>query len=127
MGAKNHAIILPDANKEATIEQLAGAAFGAAGQRCMALSVAIMVGEAKNWVPDLVNRAKQLKVSAGHEPGTDVGPVISKDSKARIESLIESGIKAVSFCLDCLFSYFQEPPSISYLILNISSYFLPFI
>ncbi|XP_022899968.1 probable methylmalonate-semialdehyde/malonate-semialdehyde dehydrogenase [acylating], mitochondrial [Onthophagus taurus] len=98
LGAKNHAIILPDANKEETINQLAGASFGAAGQRCMALSVAIMVGEAQKWIPDLVEKAKQLKVSAGHEPGTDVGPVISRESKKRIEYLIESGIKQGAQC-----------------------------
>ncbi|KRT86151.1 hypothetical protein AMK59_662 [Oryctes borbonicus] len=98
LGAKNHAIVLPDANKEATIDQLAGAAFGAAGQRCMALSVAIMVGEAKNWIPDLVARARLLKVSAGHEPGADLGPVISKEARKRVETLIESGIKAGAEC-----------------------------
>ncbi len=49
MGAKNHGVIMPDANKEYTINQLVGAAFGAAGQRCMALSTAVMVGEAKDW------------------------------------------------------------------------------
>jgi len=98
LGAKNHAVVLPDANKEATIEQLAGAAFGAAGQRCMALSVAILVGEAKDWVPDLVARAKQLKVNAGHEPGTDVGPVITPQAKERILNLIEAGIKQGAKC-----------------------------
>lgn len=98
LGAKNHAVILPDANKEATIEQLAGAAFGAAGQRCMALSAAIFVGEAQNWIPDLVERAKKLKVNAGHEPGTDVGPVISPQAKQRILQLIDSGIKQGAKC-----------------------------
>ncbi|WP_160015335.1 aldehyde dehydrogenase family protein, partial [Raoultella sp. 18110] len=49
MGAKNHAIVMPDANKEQTLNALAGAAFGAAGQRCMALSVVVLVGEAQHW------------------------------------------------------------------------------
>ncbi|XP_065159870.1 probable methylmalonate-semialdehyde/malonate-semialdehyde dehydrogenase [acylating], mitochondrial [Atheta coriaria] len=98
LGAKNHAVILPDANKEATIEQLVGAGFGAAGQRCMALSVAILVGEAKNWLPDLIARASQLKVNAGHEPGTDVGPVITPQAKERIHQLIEAGIKQGAKC-----------------------------
>lgn len=65
MGAKNHGVIMPDANKEQTLNQLVGAAFGAAGQRCMALSTAVFVGEAKEWLPDLVARAKKLKLNAG--------------------------------------------------------------
>ncbi|KAJ2951487.1 hypothetical protein O0L34_g13639 [Tuta absoluta] len=93
MGAKNHGVIMPDANKEHTLNQLAGAAFGAAGQRCMALSTAVFVGSAKEWIPDLVERAKALKVNAGHVPGTDVGPVISPQAKARILRLVESGVK----------------------------------
>lgn len=56
---------MPDANKENTLNQLVGAAFGAAGQRCMALSTAILVGEARSWLPDLVERAKALRVNAG--------------------------------------------------------------
>lgn len=93
MGAKNHGVIMPDANKETAINQLVGAAFGAAGQRCMALSTAIFVGESKNWIPELVAKAKLLKVSAGHESNVDIGPVISKDSKKRIERIIESSYK----------------------------------
>jgi len=65
MGAKNHGVVMPDANKEQTLNQLCGAAFGAAGQRCMALSTAVFVGEAKNWLPDLVDRARKLKVNGG--------------------------------------------------------------
>lgn len=56
---------MPDANKEATLNSLVGAAFGAAGQRCMALSTAVFVGEARNWVPEIIERAKKLKVNAG--------------------------------------------------------------
>ncbi|XP_076285662.1 putative methylmalonate-semialdehyde/malonate-semialdehyde dehydrogenase [acylating], mitochondrial isoform X1 [Lasioglossum baleicum] len=93
MGAKNHCVVLPDANKNKTISQIVGAAFGAAGQRCMALSVAIFVGKSKDWVPELVEAAKKLKVNAGHVPGTDLGPVISPQSKERIHRLIESGVK----------------------------------
>ena len=58
---------MPDANKENTLNQLVGAAFGAAGQRCMALSTAILVGEAKKWLPELVERAKKLRVNAGNQ------------------------------------------------------------
>ncbi|MBH1966205.1 MAG: CoA-acylating methylmalonate-semialdehyde dehydrogenase [Comamonadaceae bacterium] len=93
MGAKNHAIVLPDANKEQTLNALAGASFGAAGQRCMAVSTAVLVGEAQKWIPELVAKAKTLKVNAGTEKGTDVGPVISCAAKDRVESLIERGVK----------------------------------
>ena len=84
---------MPDANKENALNQLVGAAFGAAGQRCMALTTAVFVGETKEWIPDLIEKAKKLKVNAGHEPGTDIGPVISKDSKARIHRIIETSEK----------------------------------
>ncbi|MBF4556754.1 MAG: CoA-acylating methylmalonate-semialdehyde dehydrogenase [Pseudomonadales bacterium] len=93
MGAKNHAVVLPDANREQTLNALVGAGFGAAGQRCMATSVVVLVGAAKQWLPDLKALAQKLTVNAGSEPGTDVGPVISKRAKARILDLIESGIK----------------------------------
>ncbi|MBC3386723.1 CoA-acylating methylmalonate-semialdehyde dehydrogenase [Pseudomonas sp. SWRI12] len=93
MGAKNHAVVLPDANREQTLNALVGAGFGAAGQRCMATSVVVMVGAAKQWLPELKALAQKLKVNAGSEPGTDVGPVISKRAKARILELIESGVK----------------------------------
>ena len=93
MGAKNHAIVLPDANKEQTLNAMAGAAFGAAGQRCMAASTLVLVGEARGWVPELVEKAKTLKVNAGTEPGTDVGPVISCAARGRIESMIAAGVE----------------------------------
>lgn len=66
MGAKNHGVILPDADKEDALNALVGAAFGATGQRCMALSVAVMVGESRNWIPDLVEKAKKLRLGEGH-------------------------------------------------------------
>ncbi|CAI8845068.1 CoA-acylating methylmalonate-semialdehyde dehydrogenase [Pseudomonas brassicacearum] len=93
MGAKNHAVVLPDANREQTLNALVGAGFGAAGQRCMATSVVVLVGAAKQWLPELKALAQKLKVNAGSEPGTDVGPVISKRAKARILELIESGVQ----------------------------------
>ena len=92
MGAKNHAIVMPDANKEQTLNALLGAAFGAAGQRCMALSVAVLVGDAQKWIPELVEKSKTLKVSGGTEPGTDVGPLVSCAALSRVESLIERGL-----------------------------------
>ena len=92
MGAKNHALVLPDANKEQTLNAIAGAAFGAAGQRCMALSVVVLVGEARNWVNDLSVKAQTLKVNAGTEKGTDVGPLVSCAARERVEGLIERGV-----------------------------------
>ncbi|MFV3368831.1 CoA-acylating methylmalonate-semialdehyde dehydrogenase [Pseudomonas sp. NY15435] len=93
MGAKNHAIVLPDAHKQQTLNNLLGASFGAAGQRCMALPVVILVGEAQAWLPELVEKARTLKVNAGAEPGTDVGPVVSCAALDRISGLIASGIE----------------------------------
>ncbi len=94
-GAKNHAVIMPDANPEATASALVGASMGAAGQRCMAISAAVFVGGIGKYKEALISKAKNLKVSAGHEPGADVGPVITRESKKRVEDLIESGIKQV--------------------------------
>lgn len=92
---------MPDANKENALNQLVGAAFGAAGQRCMALTTAVFVGETKNWIPDLVEKVKKLKVNAGHLPGTDIGPVISKESKQRIHKIIaESEKQGAKILLD---------------------------
>eukprot|EP01147_Barroeca_monosierra_P002287 gene2287-5281_t len=93
MGAKNHGVVLPDANKTATLNALVGAAFGAAGQRCMALSTAVLVGESASWSEELVDLARGLKVSAGDVPGTDVGPMISPEAKQRAFDLVESGVR----------------------------------
>lgn len=60
---------MPDANKNYTLNSLVGAAFGAAGQRCMALSTVVLVGEAQKWLPELVERSKQLKVTEGMQEG----------------------------------------------------------
>jgi len=93
MGAKNHAVVLPDANREQTLNALAGAGFGAAGQRCMATSVVVFVGASKDWLPELVERARGLSVNGGTEANTDVGPVVSRAAKERILGLIEAGVK----------------------------------
>src|SRR5690606_20823245 len=81
MGAKNHCVILPDADREVALNQLVGAAFGAAGQRCMATSVAVLVGEAREWLPDFIERAKKLKVNVGSDTGADLGPLVSPNAK----------------------------------------------
>ena len=93
MGAKNHAVVLPDAIKEPTLNALVGATFGAAGQRCMATSVTVLVGEARKWIPDIVAKARTLKVSAGVDKGADLGPVISTAAKQRILGLVEDGVR----------------------------------
>jgi malonate-semialdehyde dehydrogenase (acetylating)/methylmalonate-semialdehyde dehydrogenase len=93
LGAKNHATVMPDCNKNHALNAIAGAAFGAAGQRCMALSTLVMVGETKEWLPELAERAKELKVNGGFEEGADLGPVISPQSKKRIEDLIATAEK----------------------------------
>ena len=100
MGAKNHGVILPDANKEQTLNQLAGAAFGAAGQRCMALSVVVLVGAAGEWIDDIKAKAEGLIVSAGKHD-KDLGPLISPAAKARVEHLIGTGVEeGASLLLD---------------------------
>ncbi|KAI1214082.1 methylmalonate semialdehyde dehydrogenase [Annulohypoxylon truncatum] len=93
LGAKNHGVVMQDANKNHFINAVAGAAFGAAGQRCMALSTLVMVGETKEWLPELAESAKKLQVNGGFEAGADLGPIISPQSKERIESLIASAEK----------------------------------
>ena len=93
MGAKNHAVVMPDANREQSLNALVGATFGAAGQRCMATSVAVLVGATKQWIPDIVAKAKTLCVNAGSEKGADLGPVISKNAKNRVLGLIEDGVR----------------------------------
>jgi malonate-semialdehyde dehydrogenase (acetylating) / methylmalonate-semialdehyde dehydrogenase len=93
MGAKNHCVVLPDANKEQTINALVGAAFGAAGQRCMALSTAIFVGEAQKWIPEIVERAKKLRVGPGNQKGVDVCPLISPAAKQRVVDILSAGTR----------------------------------
>lgn len=93
MGAKNHCVILPDADPEVALNQLVGAAFGAAGQRCMAASVAVLVGDARQWLPDFVERARKLKVNAGSDRTADLGPLVSPQARDRVLSLIDTGEK----------------------------------
>ncbi|CAN9096452.1 Methylmalonate-semialdehyde dehydrogenase [acylating] [Alternaria alternata] len=90
LGAKNHALVMPDANKNLALNSIAGAAFGAAGQRCMALSALVTLGDTKEWIHDLVERAKNLQVNGGFEAGADLGPLISPESQKRVEDLIAS-------------------------------------
>lgn len=93
LGAKNHCVVMPDAARNLALNAIAGAAFGAAGQRCMALSVMITVGESSAWISELVERAKSLKVGNGMDEKTEIGPVISPQAKKNIEELIGSAEK----------------------------------
>lgn len=93
MGAKNHAIILPDADRDATLNALIAAGFGAAGQRCMALSTAVFVGGSEPWEDELVKRASGLVVNSGMANDADLGPVISRQAKDRICNLVQSGVE----------------------------------
>lgn len=93
MGAKNHCVILPDANKDQAIDNIIGSAFGAAGQRCMANSVLVLVGKAKDWLPEIVERSRKLKVGPGTDRSADLGPLVSKAAKTRVEGLIEKGVQ----------------------------------
>lgn len=94
MGAKNHALVMPDADKDQALASIVSAAFGAAGQRCMALSVVLFVGGTRDWLPELAERARALRVDAGFEDGVDLGPVVTPESKTRIENLIDGAENA---------------------------------
>jgi malonate-semialdehyde dehydrogenase (acetylating)/methylmalonate-semialdehyde dehydrogenase len=93
LGAKNHAVVLADCIKTDFIDSVVAAAFGAAGQRCMALSVLVTVGETQDWIPDLIQGARRVRADGGFEEGADLGPVISPQAKQRIEALIASAEK----------------------------------
>lgn len=93
-GAKNYMVIMPDANRDAVIEGVVGSAFGNSGQRCLAGSVVIAVGDAADWlVPAMAEAGKNMKVASGDTPGVSMGPVIDMASRDRILGFIESGIK----------------------------------
>ena len=98
-GAKNHMIIMPDADKEQTINALVGASCGAAGQRCMAISAAILVGAAKQWLPDIARAMKKIRPGHWRDKNAAFGPVISPESLARIKQLIQEGKQDGAKCL----------------------------
>ena len=94
-GAKNPVVVLPDADMEMTTKIVADSAFGCAGQRCLASSVVITVGEAKGTFTSLISdAAASRKVGYGADPGVEMGPVITAESKTRIEGLVAKGIAA---------------------------------
>lgn len=99
VGAKNHMVIMPDANKGQVLGNLVGAGVGAAGQRCMAISVAVFVGSAREWIPELAAEFARVKPGVWHDPEAAYGPLISPEAKVRVEGLIEAGIAEGAECL----------------------------
>ena len=91
-GAKNHAIVMPDADVDFVSEHLVAAAFGSAGERCMAISAAVAVGEAGDAIVNAVTeKAQSVKVGSGRDAGSEMGPVVTQSAKDRIVDLIASG------------------------------------
>ncbi len=93
-GAKNHMVVMPDAVIDKTVAGIVGSAFGAAGQRCMAGSVVVTVGEAhERLVPALREAAEEIRVGDGADEDTELGPVVSEQARERIVSMIERGVE----------------------------------
>ena len=91
-GAKNHLVVMPDANLSQAVDGIMGAAYGSAGERCMAVSVAVAVGDiGDKLVEEINNKAQTLKVAPWTDPEAEMGPVISKEHKQKIENYISKG------------------------------------
>jgi malonate-semialdehyde dehydrogenase (acetylating)/methylmalonate-semialdehyde dehydrogenase len=92
-GAKNHLVVMPDADLPKTVDAIIGSAFGAAGERCLAGSVLVPVGDvAEPLLRLLVDKVNAMKIGDGSEKDTDMGPLVTKDHKARVEGYIEKGV-----------------------------------
>ncbi|WP_415209056.1 CoA-acylating methylmalonate-semialdehyde dehydrogenase [Rudaea sp.] len=92
-GAKNHLVVMPDADITRTVDALIGAAYGSAGERCMAISVAVLVGDvADRLIPELVARAKALKILDGEDLAAEMGPIVTRAGQERINSYIALGV-----------------------------------
>src|SRR5579885_154071 len=93
-GAKNHMVVMPDADLEQAVDGLIGAAYGSAGERCMAISVAVLVGDvADRIVPRLAERARGLRVGNGMDAGVEMGPVVTRQALERICGYIDAGVR----------------------------------
>jgi len=91
-GAKNHMVVMPDADIDQAVDALIGSAYGSAGERCMAISVAVLVGDvADRIVPKLAARAKALKIGNGMQPDVEMGPLITREARERVEKYIGIG------------------------------------
>lgn len=98
-GAKNHMVVMPDADKDTVMNALVGATVGAAGQRCMAISVIVFVGETIAWAEELATRLRDIRPGVWHDPNAAFGPLINPQAKQRVLQLIESGIADGARCL----------------------------
>jgi malonate-semialdehyde dehydrogenase (acetylating)/methylmalonate-semialdehyde dehydrogenase len=98
-GAKNHMVVMPDASKNQVVNSIAGASVGAAGQRCMAISVAVFVGSAKDWVPEVRNALAKVKPGVWDDPEAGYGPLINPQAKQRVLDLIQEGKDAGANCV----------------------------
>ena len=93
-GAKNHMVVMPDADVDQVVDGLIGAAYGSAGERCMAISVALLVGDiGDKIVPKLAERAKKLKIKNGMELDAEMGPIVTRQALERIEGYIATGVE----------------------------------
>ena len=93
-GAKNHMVVMPDADIDQAVDGLIGAGYGSAGERCMAISVAVLVGDiGDKIVPKLAERAKALKIKNPMELDAEMGPIVTQQAKERIEGYIDIGVK----------------------------------
>jgi len=93
-GAKNHLVVMPDANIDKAVDGIMGAAYGSAGERCMAVSVAVAVGDIADKLVEKINlNTQKLKVAPWTDEDSDMGPVISQDSKLKIEDYISKGVE----------------------------------
>ncbi|OXS90094.1 CoA-acylating methylmalonate-semialdehyde dehydrogenase [Pandoraea apista] len=93
-GAKNHMVVMPDADLDQAIDALVGAGYGSAGERCMAISVAVLVGDVGDKIMDrLAERARTLVIKNGMEPDAEMGPIVTRQSLERIESYIALGVE----------------------------------
>jgi malonate-semialdehyde dehydrogenase (acetylating)/methylmalonate-semialdehyde dehydrogenase len=91
-GAKNHAVVLPDADLDFAAENLSAAAFGSAGERCMAISAAVAIGPAGDELLDVLDaKARAVQVGPGRSPDSDMGPIVTRESRDRIVGLITAG------------------------------------
>ncbi|MFH7041456.1 CoA-acylating methylmalonate-semialdehyde dehydrogenase [Paucibacter sp. JuS9] len=93
-GAKNHMVVMPDADIDQAVDALIGAAYGSAGERCMAISVAVLVGDvADKIIPKLAERARTLKIKNGMALDAEMGPIVTREARDRIENYIGIGVE----------------------------------
>jgi malonate-semialdehyde dehydrogenase (acetylating) / methylmalonate-semialdehyde dehydrogenase len=94
-GAKNHALILPDTDIDQTVDAIVGAAYGSAGERCMAISVVVVVGDslANTLIEKLTPKIKQLKIGSFEDPSAEMGPLITKEHYQKVLSYVDQGIQ----------------------------------